>query len=109
MSQISVQGGNQSQALRAFTPTSETQNAGADFRTLLGNLYLKPYDLMQQFVDPEVDVIQIEGFGPVDKNSPISSMIAAYYLNDVQIQMETSMNYLNFIYKTLPQMLEKVL
>jgi hypothetical protein len=81
---------------------------GADFRTLLSDLYSKPIDVMQQFADPTVDQINIEGYAPVDKDEPVAAMIASYYLNDVQLQMESCMNYMNFIYKTVPQFLEKI-
>jgi len=105
-----VEGGQGAVTVRStFLPTSEANAGGSDFKTLMGRLYRKPYDLMDQYINPDLEVINIEGIGEVDKNSPASSMAAAFFLSEVQIELETAMNYLNFIYKTLPQMIEKSL
>ena len=103
--------GNQVGAVgsRAYTPASTAATGGSDFRSLLARLFNQTTDLLRAYADPETEEVNLEGFGIFDKDTPAFQLAAAVRLNDIETQLSNSLSYLDFIYKTLPQMIQKSL
>lgn len=110
MTNQQIQGSNQNAAVTtsAFVPSKQSNAVSADFRTLLGKMYNRTISLVQSYADPEVTEINLEGFGTFkDKSSPAFQMASALYISNNEAQLNTTLGIFDFLYKTLPQMLEK--
>lgn len=98
----------QASVSRAAAASSMNQN-GANFRSLMKDLFHKSTDVLRLQADPDVDEITLEGLGTYEKGSSAFQMASSFYITLNQIQIETALDYINFIYKTLPQKIEPAL
>ena len=85
---------------------------GTDFKSLISKMYLKSVGFVRDYADPNSTEITIEGYGTYsaeEKNTPGFMLLASTYMSNNQSAFDTVLNNLNYVYKTMPQSVEKLM
>ncbi|MFH1542437.1 MAG: hypothetical protein ABIE84_05040 [bacterium] len=94
---------------QALLAQAESSQFGSDsFRDMLARMYNSSANIILDYSNAEDgEMIDLGRYGMVDPSNPGGQVAMALTLNDNQSELNTVLSYLDFIYRTLPQALDR--
>jgi hypothetical protein len=73
-----------------------------DFKTALAQLFFKTNEILKNYADPAISTLTLDGFGPLQKNTPAAQLAVGVTMNLIEARLNTLLSGLEFTLKTLP-------
>jgi len=105
---LSHKGETENLAQTSILPSFQAKGSGMNFKDALAKLFFETDRILHEYADPETTHVNIMGFSPLEKTSPGAQLAIGVAMNNIEAQLNTLLNGLEFMLKTLPQKMDNI-